>query len=137
VSLFSRLGSLGRLIRRIDRRWCAPKFARRLGPRLLRDYGASKYYSAGQIRAACAKCRLPRRQLALGYAAFLPLAEFENAADAAVRGDYEALRVLFFRFTSSADYSSFTPAQMTQGIGDTSGIGGGHLSDFSSNSASE
>ena len=55
MNVFGRLGSLGRLIRRIDRRWCAPKFARRLAPRLRRDYGASKFYTAGQIRAACAQ----------------------------------------------------------------------------------
>jgi len=123
VTLF---GKLGQLVRQIDRRWCAPKFARRLGPRLMRDYGASRFYSAGQIRAACTKCRLPRRQLALAYAAFLPQAEFETTADVAVRGDYEALRTLLFRFTSSSERSSITPASMSDGIDDTSGMGGGH-----------
>lgn len=121
--LFDRLG---RLVRQIDRRWCAPKFARRLGPRLMRDYGASKFYSAGQIRAACTKCRLPRRQLALAYAAFLPQTEFESTADVAVRGDYEVLRTLLLRFTSSGERSSTTPAPMSDGIGDTSGVGSGH-----------
>lgn len=120
---------LGRLIRRIDLRWCAPKFARRLAPRLLRDYGASKFYTPGQIRAACAKCHLPRRHLSLAYAAFLPLAEFENAADVAVRSDYDMLRALFFRLTGAGEYSSFAPAQMAPG-GDSGGMGGGHLSDF-------
>jgi uncharacterized protein DUF6559 len=105
---------LGRLIRRIDQRWYAPKFARRLAPRLMRDYGASKFYTPGQIRAACAKCRLPRRHLVLAYAAFLPIAEFENATDVAVRGDYEMLRALFFRFAKGSDYSSFTPHRSDQ-----------------------
>lgn len=120
---------LGRLIRRIDQRWYAPKFARRLAPRLVRDYGASKFYTPSQIRAACAKCRLPRRHLSLAYAAFLPLAEFENATAVAVRGDYAMLRALFFRFATAGDYSSFAPAPMAPG-GDASGMGAGHLSDF-------
>jgi hypothetical protein len=127
---------LGQLIRRIDQRWYAPKFAQRLAPRLVRDYGASKFYTPGQIRAACAKCRLPRRQLALAYAAFLPLPEFENTADVAVRGDYEMLRALFFRFANGSDYSSFTPASMTPGDY-SSGVGGGHLSDFGGDASSE
>ena len=126
---------VGRLIRRIDRRWYAPKFAQRLAPRLVRDYGASKFYTPGQIRAACAKCRLPRRHLPLAYAAFLPLAEFENATDVAVRGDYDILRALFFRFTSAGEYSSFAPAPMAPG-GDSGGMGGGHLSDFGGADAS-
>jgi len=127
---------LGRLIRRIDLRWCAPKFAQRLAPRLLRDYGASKFYTPGQIRAACAKCRLPRRHLSLAYAAFLPLPEFENTADIAVRGDYEILRAPFFRFAKGSDYSSFTPASMAPGDY-SSGVGGGHLSDFGGDASSE
>jgi hypothetical protein len=132
-------GRFKQLVRRIDQRRCAPRFAQRLGPRLLRDYGASKFYTAGQIRAASAKCRLPRHQLALGYAAFLPLAEFENAADVAVQGDYEALRALFFRFTrSGADFSiSSAPRDFWGGPGDASGMGGGHLSDGSSGNGTE
>lgn len=127
------LDRLMRLVRRIDQRRCAPKFAQRLGPRLLRDYGASKFYTVGQIRAASAKCRLPRRQLALGYAAFLPLVEFEQAADIAVRDDYEALRALFFRFARrGADFSSSSTSADFVGGGDASGMGGGHLSDGSS-----
>jgi hypothetical protein len=106
------VGSIGRLIRRIDQRWCAPKFARRLAPRLLRDYGASKFYTPGQIRGACAKCGLPRRQLALAYAAFLPQAEFEAATDATVWPDYVTLRVLFFRFARRGEDLSAFPAPM-------------------------
>ena len=102
--------SLLGLARRVDRRWWAPKFARRLAPRLLRDYGASKFYTVGQIRAACSKCRLPSRHLPLAYAAFLPHAEFDKAADLAARADYESLRALFFRFTSYGKDFSSAPA---------------------------
>ena len=122
---------LGRLIRKIDRRWCAPKFAQRLGPRLLRDYGASKFYTPGQIRAACTKSRLPRRQLALAYAAFLPQTEFEATADGVARADYKRLRALFFRFTSEGEDFSIAPApvnaHVAQVMGHPSGLGGDHL----------
>ena len=121
---------LGRLIAKIDRRWCAPKFAQRLGPRLLRDYGASKFYTPGQIRAACAKCGLPRRQIALGYAAFLPQAEFETTAEVALRTDYRTLRSLFFRFAGRGEDFSAAPAPMNayveQALYGSSGKGGDH-----------
>ncbi|SEP38677.1 hypothetical protein SAMN02990966_05588 [Rhodospirillales bacterium URHD0017] len=121
-------GRLERLIRRIDQRRCAPKFAQRLGPRLLRDYGASRFYTVAQIRAASAKCRLPRHQLALGYAAFLPLAEFEKAAGNPAHDDYEALRALFFRLArSGADFSTAAaPADFWGGVSDISGTDGSH-----------
>lgn len=118
---------LGRLIRRIDQRWCAPKFAQRLGPRLLRDYGASKFYTPGQIRAACVKCGLPRRQLALAYAAFLPLAEFEAVTDATMWSDYTTLRALFFRFAGGGEDFSVAPAPMNAYVAQAlhaSGMGG-------------
>ena len=119
-------GRIARLVRRIDQRWCAPKFAQRLGPRLLRDYGASKFYSAGQIRAACAKCRLPRRQLALAYAPFLPPTEFENTADA----DFQALRKLYFRFTGEGEDFSVAPASVNVYVAQfpdpLTGMGGNH-----------
>jgi len=106
------VGSIGQLIRRIDQRWYAPKFARHLAPRLLRDYGASKFYTLGQIRAACAKCRLPRRHLALAYAAFLPQTEFEAVTDETRRPDYMTLRVLFFSFAKGGEDFSAFPAPM-------------------------
>jgi hypothetical protein len=121
------VGSIGRLIRRIDQRWCAPKFARRLAPRLLRDYGASKFYTPGQIRTACAKSGLPRRHLSLAYAAFLPEAEFEEATDATVWPNYATLRALFFRFTAGARDPSVAPASADAwmgGVGDHAGPAG-------------
>ena len=122
---------LGRLIRRIDQRWYAPKFAQRLGRRLLGDYGASKFYTPGQIQAACTKCRLPRRHVALAYAAFLPQAEFDAIADAVARPDYDRLRALFFRFTSEGEDFSIAPpsvnAHVAQIMGHPSGMGGDHL----------
>lgn len=114
---------LSRLIRRIDQRWCAPKFARRLGPRLLRDYGASKHYTPGQIRTVCAKCGLPRRHLTLAYAAFLPQAEFEAATDATTWPDYDKLRVLFFRFTREGQDFSGASASTDAWMGGVDQVG--------------
>jgi hypothetical protein len=126
------VGLLG-VMRRVDRRWWAPKFARRLAPRLLRDYGASKFYTAGQIRSACLKCRLPRRHLPLAYAAFLPQAEFDETTDLAARADYQTLRALFFRFTSRGEDFSLNSASVDFGGYGYSGLeGGGHMSDSSS-----
>jgi hypothetical protein len=107
VTLFSRLV---RQMRRIDQRRCAPKFAQRLGPRLLKDYGASKFYTPGQIRAACTKCRLPHRHLVLAYAAFLSPSEFEQTVDVAARGHYHTLRNLFFRFSSEGEDFTVAPS---------------------------
>jgi hypothetical protein len=124
------MGLLGRLVRRIDQRRYAPKFAQRLGPRLLRDYGASRFYTAGQIRVACAKCRLPPRHLALAYAGFLPPDEFEAIAGRAALSDYSALRALFLRFARGGGDLSFAPAAMNahvaQALHLTSGTYGGH-----------
>ena len=124
-------GGLKRLVRRIDQRWWAPKFAERLRPQLLRDYGASKFYTPGQIQAACAKCRLPRRRLALAYAAFLPQAEFERVVDVAASGSYGALRALFLRFAGNGEDFSVAPAPMnshvSQIFGPPSGMGGDGL----------
>ena len=124
------MGLLGRLARRIDQRWYAPKFAQRLGPRLLRDYGASRFYTAGQIRAACAKCSLPPRHLALAYAGFLPPDEFEATTGRAAQSDYSALRALFLRFARGGGDLSFAPAAMNahvdQALHLMSGKDGGH-----------
>lgn len=119
------------LIRRIDPRWWAPKFPERLRPRLLRDYGASKFNTPDQIRVACAKCKLPHRQLALAYAAFLSRESFEKIADPTVRNDYEALRELFFRFAGEGEDFSIAPtsmnSQISQIMGHPSGRGGDGL----------
>jgi hypothetical protein len=68
----------------------------------------------------------------LAYAAFLPRAEFEKTADVAVRADYEALRALFFRFTSRGEDFS-TASNPADFYGGATGMeSGGHFSDSSS-----
>jgi hypothetical protein len=50
----------------------AKQYAARLGGHLSRAYGASDFYTPGQIRSAVAKLGLNPKFIMLGYAAFLP-----------------------------------------------------------------
>jgi len=88
----------------------ARRYARRLRPQLQRDYGASEYYTVGQIRAAAGKCRLSSRHLALGLAAFLPHEAFAVHCPGATRDDYQRLRDLFYRHVPTAPDLSVSPA---------------------------
>src|SRR5215831_20371483 len=91
LSRYPSVGFAGRVLLRMHAR----RYARRLRPQLRRDYGASEYYTVGQIRAAAGKCRLSNRYLALGLAAFLPHEAFAVHCPGATRDDYERLSVLF------------------------------------------
>jgi hypothetical protein len=94
------------IFRSAKTRSAARKYARQLGPRLGRDYGASKYYTPGQIRAAVAACHLPEQYLSFGYAAFLSEDAFlASTAD----GDYHDLRKLLFRYVRSNVAQTFEP----------------------------
>jgi hypothetical protein len=66
----------------------------------------------------------------LGYAAFLPAAEFEATVNVGVRGDYKALRTLFLRFANKGEDFSFVPAPMNEHVTPfphhLSGVGGDH-----------
>ena len=95
---------------RVMLRMHARRYARRLGPQLRRDYGASEYYTAEQIRAAAGKCRLSRRHLALGLAAFLPHDAFAAHCPGTTRDDYERLRISFFRHTPTEPDLAVSPA---------------------------
>lgn len=63
-------------IAKLRLRSAARRYARSLGPRLRRDYGAGVHYTPGQIRTAAAKCKLPTAYLSIGFAAFLPEVAF-------------------------------------------------------------
>jgi hypothetical protein len=78
-------------------RSAARKYARRLGPQLAKSYGPAEYYTREQIRAASLKCRLPRRYLSIGYAAFMPEEAFREIVNNNLQ-DYQELRVLFLRY---------------------------------------
>ena len=81
------------------------KYARLLGPRLRRDYGASEHYTIGQISAAVKKCGLPLGHIAFGYAAFLPEETFKQTAGGV--GDYQSLRRFYQRYVRTSSQFPF------------------------------
>jgi hypothetical protein len=93
------LSALKQVFRSAVSRSAARKYARRLGPRLRRDYGASEHYTTGQIKAAVMSCQLPPRYISFGYAAFMSEDAFRKLG---VEGDYHSLCLLFLRHVPSA-----------------------------------
>ena len=99
---------LGRLLQSVTLRSAARKYARRLGPQLRHDYGSREHYTAAQIRATPARCRLPSQHIAIGLAAFRPKEAFEALATG---GDYDLLRNLFRRYVGrTRSHAAFEPA---------------------------
>jgi hypothetical protein len=98
---------LKRKFRSRSERSAVRKYARLLGPQLRRDYGASEYYTPGQITAAVATCQLPLEYISFAYAAFLSEEAFRNLG---VDGDYPSLRLMFFRYIPSGLGTTFEPA---------------------------
>ena len=60
------------------RRRAVRKYARRLPRQLYRDYGASQFFTPGQIRAAVARLKIDPAFIVYGYAMFLPEAAFNE-----------------------------------------------------------
>lgn len=87
---------LGIFLDALGLRFAAKKYARRLGPQLIRDYGASETYNEAQIRAAVRRLRLPQHYIKLGFSVFLPESEFINIFKNA--DDYTLLRNLYRSF---------------------------------------
>ena len=78
-------------------RSAAKRYARSLGPALLRDYGTSEFYNPQQIRATVRRLGLPAAFIDLGYAVFLPEATFDEVAIHQQNGRRRALIKLFHR----------------------------------------
>jgi|GEM_PF-5757755 hypothetical protein len=87
---------LGIFINALRLRSAAKKYARNLGPQLIQDYGANETYNEAQIRAAIRKRKLPEADIKLGFAAFMPEAEFIKRFENA--DDYTLLRNLYHSF---------------------------------------
>jgi hypothetical protein len=83
------------------------KYASLLGPRLRRDFGASEYFTPGQIKAAVTACQLPPQYVSVAYAAFLSEEAFRSLG---VYGDYQSLRLLFHHYVPSDPGTPFHPA---------------------------
>jgi hypothetical protein len=82
-------------------RAAAKLYARRLGPHLIRDYGASEHYTPAQIQASVGRAKLPAAHIDLGYAAFLPDDSYKQVAQPASIGQYEAFRRMHAAFKPS------------------------------------
>jgi hypothetical protein len=113
------------IIRGFFLRLAAKRYATALGPELLKGYGASRFYTPGQIRAAASRRRLPARYLKIGYAAFLDVDGFLSLVSDASSGDYETFRELFQRYLPSRVTDTFAPSMIDQGGGPDS-PGPGH-----------
>jgi hypothetical protein len=115
---------LGRLLQSVALRSAARKYARRLGPRLRHDYGSGEHYTAAQIRATAARCRLPSQHIAIGLAAFMPKETFEALA---IGGDYDLLRNLFRRYVGrTRSHTTFKPAPENSYAGSGGDSSSGH-----------
>ena len=75
-------------------RSAARLYARRLGPQLVHDYGASEHYTLAQVRASVERAALPAIHIDLGYAAFLPEESFKQLARPANVEDYHPFKRL-------------------------------------------
>jgi hypothetical protein len=78
------------ILRGRAKRRALQKLARELPLRLMTDYGASEYFTVGQIGAALSKLGVAPEYVAFGFAMFLPQPAFD-ALRPEVRGDLSYL----------------------------------------------
>jgi len=102
------------------------RYARRLGSRLSKDYGASEAYTPGQIRASVARVGLNPRFIAFGYAAFLSETEYVALSEVIpLYIPYHEARELMIRFQSARHFG--TSEHYESGLGIVGGLdGSGH-----------
>jgi len=86
---------LGTFLAALSVRSAAKKYAIRLGPQLVHDYGASETYNESQIRSAVRKSKLSERYIRIGFSAFMSESEFLEIFRGA--DDYTLLRDLYHR----------------------------------------
>src|SRR5689334_22772523 len=70
------------------------RYARRLGPQLLKDYGGGGIYSTGQIRTAIHKTGLSPKFIEIGFAAFQTEDDFIQSSGLTA-ADYKRIRERF------------------------------------------
>jgi hypothetical protein len=98
----------GRILALLAKRSAARKYARYLAATLQRGYGPGHYYTAPQIEAAARRAGLPKDHIQIGYAAFMPQDAFLNVSP---KGDYQALRSLYFRLARAGHDFPVEPAE--------------------------
>jgi hypothetical protein len=93
------------------------KYAGRFGTTLLHDYGASDFYTAGQIEHTAKKLGLPRGYLCVMQAGFLPEGKFNRLNPFCRLGSYTELRDLLLEHCSWIPASaSFEPLPVSNYI---------------------
>ena len=106
-------------------RWSVRKHAPLLQRRLMADYGASEFYTVGQVRAAMGRVGLPDFLVAAGYAAFLSEADFGSVPG--MQGRYQELRSVMRSCLGAGPAQAWTSAAEN----DYAGSGrGGHSGSF-------
>jgi len=92
----------------------AKRYARELGPWLVKSYGRSSDYTEGQVRRGVRELRLDPRYIAFGYAAFMKEEAFEALRDRMpVKFPYQEARARFARFVRRSPDSSLTAGEST------------------------
>ncbi|HEV2674383.1 MAG TPA: DUF6559 family protein [Aliidongia sp.] len=95
------------LIERFRLRQAGRRYAQRLQTALVIGYGASPFYTAGQIDAAVRRQKLQVSFVWLGYAAFLTEPDFDAATQGMVLPlTYEQVRTFLENFRASSLASS-------------------------------
>ena len=111
------------LLRTIQMRSAAKRYAALLGPSLSRSFGPSSTYTPKQIQRGISDCTLDRRYTVFAYAAFLPEAEFDaRVSDMPIKLPYREARDLYFKFVRPKPGLTFGGVQ---GVGEGSTPGGG------------
>jgi hypothetical protein len=110
----------------------AKSYARRLPGQLLRDYGASEFYTAAQIQASVLRAKLSPRYIFIASAQYLTRETFDEQIE--TEWSYDYLRAIFKRFRAYSGVSpEVSPASQTDGISwlvNGDGSNGGHHGGF-------
>jgi hypothetical protein len=112
----------------LKRKRAMKQYGRELPRRLYGDYGASTFFTPGQIATAAKKLKLPPEFMVYGYAMFLPKEIFEELKPTMQNPlSYEEARAGFVPYnpTTAAADSNFYESKLgfyTPGDGGPSGI---------------
>lgn len=87
------------LLRRMQMRSAAKRYASRLGGSLQQSFGPSSTYTPRQIQRGVTDCALDPNYIVFGYASFLPESEFNaRLSDMPIKLPYQEARGLYSRF---------------------------------------
>ena len=97
------------VFRGVRLRAAAKAYATRLGPQLVRDYGAAGTFTPAQIRQSAVRAGLRGDCIAFGYAAFMDEAGFAALGAQEIGLGYDALRATMGRYVGRSVSAEFLP----------------------------